>query len=266
MANFHMDQADGLRRMLAEPKPRIVTLLSTLGVAEKNVMLTNLTATLAHVGSDTILVDARYFDGVGIHLNLASKNGLLEVARETCSLSEVITSVPQGFSVVAMSGERVASVRENVTDDQRLSKVFTVLAQQYGTMLVDAELDKNDRLPVTVLDDGMIGIHITGGAESIKAGYCLIKRLNATLGRRSFGILVTHSEEDQARLVYANLAKTASRYLAVSLYFMGSIPSDDHLSRAAGLGRSVIDAFPMATASVAFRRIAGELGLGLVNG
>ncbi len=261
MANFNLDQADGLRRMLAEPKPRIVTVLSTLGSAEKNAMLTNLTATLTHLGSDTVLVDARRVDGMTSYLNLARKNGLLEVARQECALSEVVQSVPQGFSVVAMSGTRAGAAREDVVENQRLSKVIAVLAQQYGTMLVDGELDRDDRLPVTVLDGATIVIHLTAGAESIKAAYGLIKRLSATLGRRSFGILVTHSEDAQARLVYANLAQTASRYLAVSLYFMGSIPADDHLSRAARLGRSVIEAFPMAMASVAFRRIAGQLDL-----
>lgn len=261
MANFSLDQAEGLRRMLSEPKPRIVTLLSTQGAAERNAMLTNLTATLMQMGSDTVLVDARRTNGVGLHLKMQRKKGLLEVARQECALSDVIQSLPQGYSLVAMSGERAARVRDDETENQRLSKVFSVLAQQYGTMLVDGELDGDDRLPVTALDDGTIVIHLTAGAESIKSAYCLIKRLSAVLGRRSFEILVTQCEEAQGRLVYANLAQTANRYLAVSLHFMGSIPADDHLSRAARLGRSVIEAFPLALASAAFRRIAGQLDL-----
>ncbi|ARU31444.1 antiactivator of flagellar biosynthesis FleN protein [Sulfuriferula sp. AH1] len=260
MANFNIDQAEGLRRMLAGPRPRIVTLLSVLGTAEKNAMLTNLTASLAHLGSDALLVDARRTDGVGMHLGRMRRNGLLEVARQQCALNEVIQSAPQGFSFAAMIGRQVASIHDNAADNHRLSNIFNVLAQQYGTMVVDAELDAEDRLPVTAMAEGEIVVHITTSAESIKAGYSLIKRLQANLGRRSFGVLVTHADEAQAQLVYANLAQTASRYLAVPLHFMGSIPADDHLSRAARLGRSVIDAFPMALASVAFRRIAGQLG------
>lgn len=259
MANFSLDQAEGLRRMLSEPKPRIVTLLSAQGAAEKNAMLTNLTATLVQMGSDTVLVDARRTNGVGAHLKIQRKQGLLEVARHQCALSDVVQTLPQGYSVVAMSGERTARVRDDETENQRLSRVFSVLAQQYGMMLVDGELDNEDRLPASVLDDGAIAIHLTASAESIKSAYCLIKRLGGVLGRRSFGILVTQCQEAQARLVYANLAQTANRYLAVSLHFMGSIPADDHLSRAARLGRSVIEAFPLALASAAFRRIAGQL-------
>ena len=261
MANFSIDQAEGLRRMLAGPKPRIVTLLSVLGTAEKNAMLTNLTASLAHLGTDAILVNARCSNGVGMHLGHARKHGLLEVAQQQCALNEVIQSMQQGFSFTSMVGGNVKSIHDNELDNNRLSNIFNVLAQQYGTVVVDAELDTEDRLPVAAMADGEIVVHITSSAESIKAGYCLIKRLNANLGRRSFGVLVTNADEAQAQLVYANLAKTASRYLAVPLHFMGSIPADDHVSRASRLGRSVIDAFPMALASVAFRRIAGQLGL-----
>jgi flagellar biosynthesis protein FlhG len=43
------------------------------------------------------------------------------------------------------------------------------------------------------------------------------------------------------------------------LEFFGSIPCDEHLSRAAKLGRSVIDAFPMSNSSTAFKEIAQRL-------
>ncbi|BBP01139.1 MinD/ParA family ATP-binding protein [Sulfuriferula nivalis] len=261
MANLHIDQAAGLRRMLAGPKPRIVTLLSVLSVAEKNAMLTNLSASFAHLGNDAILIDARHRDGVGARLGRTRRAGLLAVARQECALNEVIQPIQNGFNFASVLGGNAQETHYSEQDKQRLSNVLSVLAQQYGTVIVDAELDSSDSLPVQALADGEVVIHISTSAESIKAGYALIKQLNANLGRRGFGVLVTNAEEEQAQLVYANLAKTASRYLAVPLHFMGSIPADDHLSRAARLGRSVIDAFPMAMASVAFRRIAGQLGI-----
>jgi flagellar biosynthesis protein FlhG len=42
---------------------------------------------------------------------------------------------------------------------------------------------------------------------------------------------------------------------------MGSVPADEYLQRAARLGRAVVDAFPLAGASVAFRQLAGRLAL-----
>ncbi|HSY26137.1 MAG TPA: antiactivator of flagellar biosynthesis FleN protein, partial [Burkholderiaceae bacterium] len=46
MASFDFDQAEGLRRMLAGPKPRIFTFLSATPDDEKSAMLSNLGASL----------------------------------------------------------------------------------------------------------------------------------------------------------------------------------------------------------------------------
>jgi flagellar biosynthesis protein FlhG len=39
------------------------------------------------------------------------------------------------------------------------------------------------------------------------------------------------------------------------------VPADEYLQRAARLGRAVVDAFPLAGASVAFRQLAGRFAL-----
>ncbi len=79
-------------------------------------------------------------------------------------------------------------------------------------------------------------------------------------GRRPFGVLVTGADEQRgASWCSDNMAQAANRYLAVELHSFGSVPADDHLKRAARLGRAVVDAFPLAGASVAFRRLAGRL-------
>jgi flagellar biosynthesis protein FlhG len=57
------------------------------------------------------------------------------------------------------------------------------------------------------------------------------------------------------------MCSAASRYLAVQLISMGSVPADEYLHRAARLGRAVVDAFPLAGASVAFRQLAGRFAL-----
>jgi Mrp family chromosome partitioning ATPase len=58
LANFDFDQAEGLRRMLAKPAPRIVTFLSATPDHDKGAMLVNLGASLARTGNDVLLLDA----------------------------------------------------------------------------------------------------------------------------------------------------------------------------------------------------------------
>ncbi|MBB3225084.1 flagellar biosynthesis protein FlhG [Massilia umbonata] len=240
------------------PRPRIVTFLSATPQDDKGAMLVNLGASLARAGNDVVLVDAcASAHGVASRLGVDNGASLLNVARQECALNEVIHEVPQGFNVVSMTrGEP----RNGPQEARRLAKAFDVLAAQAGIVLVDGEFD-GEAFPVPVMASSEIVVQVSNSATSITNAYMMIKRLNHELGRRPFGIVVTGASEREARVVYDNMAQAASRYLAVNLVSMGSVPADEYLHRAARLGRAVVDAFPLAGASVAFRQLAGRFAL-----
>jgi len=256
MASFDFDQAEGLRRMLQGSRPRVVTFLSSTPEDDKGAMLVNLGASLAQAGNEVTIVDACINEyGVARRLGLNRSASLLQVARQECGLNQVIHPAPQGFSVVPMGAA------QNADDVRRLGKTFEVLASQTGIVIVDGELGQDESFPVALMDSAEIVVQVSTSATSITNAYSLIKRLSQQLGRRPFGILVTGATEAGARVVYDNMAAAASRYLGVKLISMGSVPADECLHRAARLGRSVVDAFPMAGASVAFRELAGKFGM-----
>ena len=256
MASFDFDQAEGLRRMLQGPRPRVLTFLSATPEDDKGAMLVNLGASLAQTGNDVLIVDACNVEyGVARRLGLNRGASLLQVARQESALNQVIHSAPQGFSVVPMG------TPESTDDVRRLSKTFDVLATQAGIVIVDGELGPDGEFPVPLMSSSEIVIQVSTSAASITNAYSLIKRLTQELGRRPFGILVTGATEGEAKVVYDNMSLAATRYLAVKLSFMGAVPADEYLHRAARLGRAVVDAFPLAGASVAFRQLAGKFAL-----
>jgi flagellar biosynthesis protein FlhG len=255
LASFDFDQAEGLRRMLAGPKPRIVTFLSATAQDDRGAMLVNLGASLAQSGNDVLIVDACERDyGVAQRLGVDRGPGLLQVARQECALNQVIHPVPQGFSVVKMN------TGVNADEARRLSNTFDVLVKQSSgsIVIVDGEFGEDGSFPVPIMASSEIVVQVSTGATSITNAYALVKRLSQHLGRRPFGILVTGATEAEAKVVYDNMSLAATRYLAVTLNSMGSVPADEYLQRAARLGRAVVDAFPLAGASVAFRRLAGR--------
>jgi len=256
LASFDFDQAEGLRRMLAGPKPRIVTFLSATPQDDKGAMLVNLGASLAQSGNDVMIVDGCTRDyGVAQRLGVDRGPGLLQVARQECALNQVIHPVPQGFSVATLARTAVSSADEA----RRLAKTFDVLVKQAGSIImVDGEFSEDGTFPVPIMASSEIVVQVSASAASITNAYALIKRLSQHLGRRPFGILVTGATEAEAKVVYDNMSSAATRYLAVTLTSMGSVPADEYLHRAARLGRAVVDAFPLAGASVAFRRLAGH--------
>jgi flagellar biosynthesis protein FlhG len=259
LASFDFDQAEGLRRMLSGPKPRIVTFLSATPSDDKGAMLVNLGASLAQSGNDVMIVDACERDyGVAQRLGVDRGPSLLQVARQECALNQVIHPVPQGFSVASMMRGAPHGLMGGI-EARRLAKTFDVLVKQAGSIvMVDGEFSEEGGFPVPVMASSEIVVQVSTSATSITNAYALIKRLSQHLGRRPFGILVTGATEAEAKVVYDNMSSAATRYLAVTLTSMGSVPADEYLQRAARLGRAVVDAFPLAGAWVAFRRLAGR--------
>lgn len=255
MGNFTVDQAEGLRRMLGGARPRVFSFVSTQQGSEKCSMLTNLCTSLTAAGSDVLLLDACAANrGVAGRLG-KPRASLLDAARGDAMLADVVMQAPEGFSFCTLSGQQ-AFAAQNASLQGHLLRAFQELAGRVGIVVIDTEVPETGEFTLPAIHEGEFIIQVTPGPASITDAYAAIKRLSACSGRRPFGVLVTGATEAEAARIFSNMAKAASRYLAVSLDFIGSIPADAHLQRAAGLGRPVIDAFPLAGASVAFRRLA----------
>jgi flagellar biosynthesis protein FlhG len=105
-------------------------------------------------------------------------------------------------------------------------------------VVVDCDIDACDAFPLASLDDSEVVIQVSSDPSAIKSAYGLIKRMSARLGRRSFSILVSGVSEKEAMLIYTNMAQASQRYLAVPLNFIGYVPDDEFVRRAAHQGRS----------------------------
>lgn len=257
-----VDQAEGLRRMLDGPKPRVLTFLSALPEEEKSGMLINLGASLARQGQQVLMVDARSSaHSVGAWLNANANQTLLDVALQQRTMQDAIKIISSGLSVTMLSKYSSGLRALPAENFRRLSRVFDVAVNRADLVIVDCEIDVNDAFPLASLDDSEVVMQVSVNSASIKAAYGLIKRVSNRMGRRSYGLLVSGATEKQARLVYSNMEQAASRYLAVPLHFVGYVPEDEHMRKAAHLGRSVIDAFPKAGASLAFSRLAEQFAM-----
>jgi flagellar biosynthesis protein FlhG len=241
--------------MLAGAKPRVFTFLSATSDEEKSAMLVNLGASLVRVGSDVLLLDASTGRrGVAGRLQAVRTASLLQVARRERELDQVLQTMPQGFGLARLSHGLFRASEERA----RLDTVFCMLAERADIVVIDGVLDDDGSFPLAAMASGEIAVQVANNAGSIKSAYAIIKRLTEQLGRRPISVLVTGASDREAQTVFQNMAQAASRYLALQLHSMGSVPADEHLNQASRLGRAVVDAFPLAGASVAFRRLAGR--------
>lgn len=261
-SSFSNDQAAGLRRLMVSPQPRVLSIISAAKTQPARLM-SNLAASLCCDGSDVLIVQNSPFPS---HIKL--KAPLIDFIYnpmnvQHINIQQMVTQMDEGYYIASLLRHQ----QENALDFERgslLDALFRKLAMQYQFVLVETKLNRQQQLPIKTLNLGQIVIHLTSQAEDIKQAYQLIKQIStehihADIESQPFGILVTDTSDEKAKIVFKNIAQVAKRYLKLELEFIGVVPADDALIKAAKLGSSVINAFPHTLASAAFKAIAKRL-------
>jgi flagellar biosynthesis protein FlhG len=258
LANY--DQAEGLRRMLEQPKLRVTTFLSSLPDEDKSCMLINLADSLARLGKNTLMVDTKSSPGsIGEWMELKSYQSLLDVVKYQRNIESAIKKISPKLSITQLSGKEKQFRSLLKLGQRELAKVFDNVISRYDFVIVDSELDANDTFIISSLEDSEIIIQVSTDPSTIKNAYSQIKRINEKSGCKKFGVVISGATQKQAQLIYSNLSQTASRYLAVKLDFIGFVPDEGHLRKSIDLGRSVYDVFPLSNAAIAFTQMANQL-------
>lgn len=228
-------------------------------------MLINLGASLQRAGSNVLVIDACDSEqSVSALLGVPQNRTILDGACLKRNIHEAVRQMPQGFSLATlMRDPKRQAAQSGLSDRDRdlLNTAFTTLLTKSDVVLVDAELDDRNLLPVPMMSDAHIVVQLSTSPDSIKNAYALIKRLGSQLGRRPFGMIVTGADEIEGAKVFSNMALAASRYLGLELTSFGCVPPDDSIVQAVKLRRSVVEAFPMSKSSAAFRRIAEQFSM-----
>jgi flagellar biosynthesis protein FlhG len=227
-------------------------------------MLMNLGASLNKVGNNALIIDAATSStSVSSMLGVPQNRTLLDGVRLGKNIQDGVREMPHGFSLATLMRDQQ---RGNLSsrDKDLLDAAIRGLAKSHDVLLVDAELDAEDMLPVPILCDAHIVIQLSTTAESIKNAYVLIKRVGNQLGRRPFSLLFTSATDKDGAKVFDNMSKAATRYLAIQISSFGCVPDDESILKAVKLKRSVVEAFPMAQSAAAFRRIAQQVSEAVV--
>jgi len=292
--DFQNDQADGLRRIMAGPKPRIFSLLAanilytkqnTPYTTEDNQpkIISNLASSLHRLGAEVLVVHAgqqgdeatrqyglknlpsimdKVIDNFANDTQLLDGNHALGhhgLDYQDLEQHGAFKHLTQGFSTARLIPQRTTINQYDDASVGLLNNHFIKIASKYEIVLVDTVLTEQLTLPLDMLNQSEIVIQLNQKPVSIKNAYSLIKLLCNQLGRRPFSILIHDANESEAQNVFNNIAEVARRFMHIELEFIGFIPADDHLSHATKLGRSVVEAFPMASASQAFKAMALKL-------
>jgi flagellar biosynthesis protein FlhG len=227
------------------------------GVGKTNVSV-NLALAMAQRGREVLLLDADLgLANVDVLLGLHPRFNLSHVLIGDCSLEEVLIRAAPGLRVIpAASGiQRMADLSQR--EHAGIIHSFGQLAFTVDTMIVDMAAGISEMVITFTRACQEVIVVVCDEPASITDAYALIKVLSQDSRQTRFHVLanMTRSVAD-GRELFARLAKVTTRFLDVTLDYLGTIPYDEYLRRAVQKQKAVVEAYPSSRAAYAFRKLA----------
>ena len=242
-----------------DPGPvRVIAVASGKGGVGKTSVSVNLAMSLQNAGQRTLLLDTDLgLANVDVMLGLSPRFTLSDVFAGRCELADTLLEGPNGLLVVpAASGKRHMT---ELTPAQHVGLVhaFSQLDVPIDVMIIDNAAGISDSVLTFCQAAQDVIVVVCDEPASVTDAYALIKVLSRERGVTRVQVLANQvGHPSEGRQLYDKLERVTAKFLDVTMNYLGAIPRDEWLRRAIQRQEAVVDAFPAAPASMAFREIA----------
>lgn len=261
MADFRVDQAAGLRRLMGGGQLQVATFVAGCEGVGRSVAVANLGVALARLGKEVMIIDEHASrDDIAARFGMFSRFDLLNVVQRELSLTQVLLQPMSGLRILPAANAVRKLGRLSLGQQQTLLDAMSGLERPVDVILVDASMAHPAGFSPFGLAAQDAVVVLSGSSASITEAYSLIKKVSHAFSRKQFRILVNkvRSHAD-ARSIYENIAQVAAQRGVARLDYAGAIPLDDALRQSAHLCRSVLMQAPDSAAACAFRDVASDM-------
>lgn len=262
MADFRVDQAAGLRRLLGGgQKLQVVTFVAGCEGVGRSVAVANIGVALARLGKEVLIIDEHApGDDIASAFGLIARSDLLNVVQRELPLSQVLLQPLLGLRVLPAAKAVKKLGRLSLPQQQTLLDAMSGLERPVDVILVDASMAHPNGFSPFGLASQEAVVVLSGSSASITEAYALIKKVSHAFSRKNFRILVNKVRSQlDARSIYENIAQVAAQRGIARLDYAGAIPLDDALRQSSQLGRPVLVQAPDSPSALAFRDVAADM-------
>ncbi len=246
---------------------RVISVTGGKGGVGKSHLVANLGVLAARRGLRTVIIDADVgLASVHVLFGLTANLHVGDVL-DGVALDEALLVTPEGLALLpAASGERSLT---HLVEGQRfqLRAVWEQLAERFDVVLIDCPPGlSRDALFSAAAADRVVLV-ATPEPTSLLDAATLAHALHHQTAIRSLDIVINGTRsERQGQLAYGKLQACSSLAPTPRLAYLGSLPDDHNVRRAAALSRPLVTLASASPASRAIERLAASLLDGEVPG
>ncbi|MFN4325835.1 MAG: MinD/ParA family protein [Azonexus sp.] len=262
MADFRVDQAAGLRRLLGGGQQlQVITFVAGCEGVGRSVAVANIGVALARLGKEVLIIDEHPpGDDIATTFGLVARGDLLHVVQRETALAQVLLQPMRGLRVLPAARAVKKLGRLSLHQQQTLLDAMSGLDRPVDVILVDASTAHPHGFSPFGLAAQEAVVVLSGSSASITEAYALIKKVSHAFARKHFRILVNKVRSlPDARSIYENIAQVAAQRGIARLDYAGAVPLDESLRQAVQLGRPVLLQAPDSPSAAAFRDIASDM-------
>ncbi len=244
--------------MLNKSSSKVITISSGKGGVGKTNVVANLAVGFAMMGREVLVLDADIGLGnLDVLLGLAPRYNLGHLLRGEKTLDEVIIKGPKGINILPAASGVCELTDLNSEQKLRLISQIEMLGEGMDIMLIDTAAGISQNVLFFNMAAQEIIVVASSEPTSIIDAYALMKVLYLDHGEKRFRLLVNLvKDDDEGMEVYRNISMVATRYLNISIDYLGFIPFDKNLPKAVRKQRVLMELFPESCANKKFFDIA----------
>jgi flagellar biosynthesis protein FlhG len=236
---------------------RIISVTGGKGGVGKTTISVNLAISLAKMKKKVLLFDADLsLANVDAMLGIHADKNIQDVLTGDSKLNDICINGPHGLKIIpGTSGiQKMADLTANQSIE--LVRSFSSLEDDVDYMIIDVASGISSQVMNLTHASQDILLVLCNDPSSLLDSYAVIKILHQQYGRNRFGIIVNKVKNSyEGSIIFTKFQEAASKFINISLSYLGHIPQDDYVGIAACDRSAVVDEFPHADSSHAFNNL-----------
>ena len=242
---------------------RVMSITSGKGGVGKTICVANLAVVMAKRGYRVLVIDADLgLANIDLHFGVNPKFNMNHFFSGDKELEEILVEATEGIMILPAGSGIQQYTHLNSSQKNRLMEEIDLLHGRFDVVLIDTEAGISENVTYFILAAQEIIVVTTPEPTAISDAYALMKLLSTMFNEKRFKLIVNSVvSENDALDAYQKLTLVSSRFIDISIDFLGAIPMDKRFIDSVRKQTTMVELFPKAKPTLAFEKLVENIDL-----